>query len=137
MNAHSNDLRQRILNYSLNHSVRKTARTFQVSPDTVHRLKKLFYSTSSIIPLPPQRVYPHAVSPEGELFIQALLLDEVDLTLEELCTRYENTYGVRVGLTTMHHTLKRLKISYKKKRSMIPRETAMSPEKKSFVISIS
>jgi transposase len=115
MNVHSMDLRRRILNHALFHSIRETARTFQVSPDTVYRLKKLFHDTGDIVPRP-VRVNPvRAVSPEGELYLQALLLEQVDLTLEELCRRYEDTYGVRVGLTTMHNTLKRLKLTYKKK----------------------
>ena len=114
MNAHSNDLRQRILNYALTHSIRETARIFQVSPDTVHRLKKLYFGTGSVAPLPPKVVHAHAVSPEGELFIKVLLLEDVDLTLYELCARYENTYGVRVGITTMHNTLQRMNISVKK-----------------------
>jgi transposase-like protein len=50
MNAHSKDLRQRILNHALTHSIRQTARLFQVSPDTVYRLKKLYYKTGDITP---------------------------------------------------------------------------------------
>ena len=50
MNVLSKDLRQRILNYALTHPVRLTARIFQVSPNTVHLLKKLWYETGSIEP---------------------------------------------------------------------------------------
>ena len=115
MNALSKDLRQRIFNYALNHSVRKTARTFHVSPNTVHLLKKLFYETGGIEPRSCKAVHAHAVSPEGELYLQALLLEEADLTLERLCELYGQAYGVRVGVTTMHFTLKRMGLSYKKK----------------------
>jgi len=121
MNAHSKDLRQRILNYALTHSVRHTARIFQVSPDTVYRLKKLYYETGDIVPHSPQVVPARAVSPEGELYLQVLLLEDVDLTLEELCERYEKAYGVRVGITTMHNTLKRLNLTYKKKTVYDPK----------------
>ena len=48
MIAHSKDLRQKILNCALSHSVRKTARRFQVSPNKVHLLKKLFYETGGV-----------------------------------------------------------------------------------------
>jgi transposase len=48
MNAHSKDLRQRILNHALTHSIRETARIFHVSPNMVYRLKKLFCETGGI-----------------------------------------------------------------------------------------
>jgi transposase len=114
MNVHSIGLRRRILNHALFHSIRETARIFQVSPDTVYRLKKLFHDTGDIVPRLVQARPVRAVSPEGELYLKVLLLEKVDWTLEELCSRYEEAYGVRVGLTTMHNTLKRLKLTYKK-----------------------
>ena len=122
MNALSKDLRQRIFNYALTHSVRKTARIFHVSPNTVHLLKKLFYETGGLEPRPCKAVHAHAVSPAGELFLQALLLEDVDLTLEELCGLYRQTYGVRVGVATMHLTLKRMGYTYKNKD--LPRSEA-------------
>ena len=45
MNALSKDLRQRILNHALTHSVCQTARAFRVSPNTVHLLKKFYAET--------------------------------------------------------------------------------------------
>ena len=67
MNALSKDLRQRILNYALTHPVRQTAAIFQVSPDTVQRLKNLYYETGDIVLPAVHAVHEHAVSPEGEL----------------------------------------------------------------------
>jgi transposase len=124
MNALSIDLRQRILNYALTHPVRTTARRFQVSPNTVHLLKKLFYETGGIEPRPCHAVHDHAVSPAGELYLQALLLEEVDATLERLCELYRQAYGVRVGVTTMHLTLRRMGLSYKKKTFHDPKKDA-------------
>jgi len=115
MNALSKDLRQRILNHALIHSVRQTARAFRVSPNTVHRLKKLYYETGGIEPRASKAVHAHAVSPEGELYLQTLVQEDVDSTLEQFCERYQQAYGVRVGVTTMHNTLKRLGYTYKKK----------------------
>lgn len=136
MSVLSKDLRQRILNYALTHPVRQTARIFQVSPDTVHRLKKLYYETGGVVPRPSRAVHAHAVSPEGELYLQTLLLDDVDLTLGQLCDRYEEAYGVRVGTTTMHETLKRLNYSYKKKTFHDPkRDTDQAKDEKSIYIS--
>jgi transposase len=114
MNALSIDLRKRILNYALLHPVRPTAELFQVSPDTVHRLKQLYYATGDVAPRPARAVHAHSVSPQGELYLQLLLSEAVDLTLGELCDRYEQAYGVRVGVSTMHGTLKRMGYSRKK-----------------------
>lgn len=118
MNVLSKDLRRRVLNYALTHPIRQTAKIFQVSPDTVWRLKKLYHETGDINVHHVQAVHEHAVSPEGELYLQTLLRERVDLTLAQLCDRYEEVYSVRVGVTTMHNTLKRLGYSFKKKLSV-------------------
>jgi transposase len=115
MNALSNDLRQRILNYALTHSVRQTAGIFQVSPNTVHCLKKLYYETGGVAPRPCLAVHEHAVSPEGEMYLKMLINEDVDLTLAQLCDHYEDIYGVRVGVSTLHNTLKHLGLTLKKK----------------------
>ena len=115
MKAYSHDLRVRIFNYSLTHSVRETARVFQVSPNTVYLLKKLFIETGSLEPRESQREIPHLITPEGELSISLWISEDNDLTLEELCDRYEQDYGIRVSITTMHNTLKQLNITRKKK----------------------
>jgi len=47
--------------------------------------------------------------------VSLLLSKEIDLTLEELCNRYEQAYGVRVSIGTMYNTLERLNITRKKK----------------------
>ncbi len=124
MNAHSNDLRRRVLNYSITHSLRQTAGIFQVSINTVRQIKKLYYETGGVAPRPPQAVHAHAVSPEGELFLKVILLEDVDMTLDELCERYEKTFGVRVGITTMHNTLERLNITFKKKTFYDPKRNS-------------
>jgi transposase len=98
----------------LTHSVRETARIFQVSPSTVQELRRLFCETGTLNPRPPGAARPRSVSPEGELFLQVLLRETVDLTLEELCAQYAEAYGVPVSVATMHATLKRLKITRKK-----------------------
>lgn len=115
MNAYSNDLRQRIFNYSLNNSIRKTAQVFNVSASMVFNLKKLFNETGSIIPRESTYKYPHLISEEGEMYLKALLSGEHDLTLEEIIDNYAEIYGVRVCVGTMFNTLKKLNLTYKKK----------------------
>ena len=66
--------------------------------------------------------------PEGELYLKSLLLDEVDLTLERLCELYQEAYGVRIGVTTMHFTLKRMGLTYKKKTFHDPKKNKEGAE---------
>jgi hypothetical protein len=61
------------------------------------------------------------VSPEGELYLQALLRETVDLTLEDLCARYTETYQVSVSPSTMHATLKHLKVTRKRTSHSAPK----------------
>jgi len=76
----------RIFNYSLNHSVRATARLFRVSPNTVYLLKKLFVETGSLQPRTPTHDPPYAISTEGEMHLRLLHSANVDMTLENSAT---------------------------------------------------
>ena len=122
MNVYSNDLRQKILNYSLNNSIRETAKVFGVSPDTVYRIKKLFFETNSIIPRKPIREYTRLISEEGEMYLKRLISEKSDLTLEEIINDYAEKYGIRVSMGTMFNTLEKLNITYKKKSFSDPKK---------------
>lgn len=122
MNAYSHDLRIRIFSYSLTHSIRETARLFQVSPNTVYLLNQLFIETGSLDPRENRCERPHLITAEGELYLGLLISEENDLTLEELCNRYEQVYGTRVSIGTMHNTLKRLNFTRKKKTFSDPKK---------------
>ena len=124
MKPYSLDLRSKIYNYSLTHTIRETARIFGVSPDTVHLLRKLFIKTGSLSPRERSSEYPHLITPTGETYLQLLLDKEVDLTLEELCNRYEDAFGIRVSIGTMYNTLKLLNITRKKKTFSDPKKSS-------------
>jgi transposase len=79
MTRYSLDLRRRIFGYSLSHSVRETAQVFRVSPSTVQALRQLFIETGQLDPRPPGAARPRVVSEEGELYLQLLLRENVDL----------------------------------------------------------
>jgi len=123
MKPYSLDLRIRIHNYSLTHTIRETGVVFNVSPDTVHLLRKLFIETGSLNPRESSYKYPHLITPAGEAYLQSLLAKEVDLTLEELCNRYEDTFGIRVSTGTMYNTLEQLNITRKKKTFSDPKKS--------------
>ena len=123
MKPYSYDLRIRIYNYSLTHSIRKTAAVFSVSPNTVLLLKKLFIETGSLNPRDRSFQPPHLITPKGEIYLQLLLDNEVDLTLEELRERYEKKFGILVSIGTMYNTLKNLNITRKKKTFSDPKKS--------------
>jgi transposase len=135
MTMYSKDLRQRILNYGLVHSVRQTAKLFQVSPTTVQSLKQLYYETGGITPhernISPDRL----ISTEGELWLQAILVETPDLSLAELCDRYYDIYRIRVSPSTMYNTVTRFGYSFKKKTFYDPeRDTVLAAEEKTSYI---
>lgn len=135
MKPYSLDLRTRIYNYSLTHTIRETGKVFSVSPDTVHLLRKLFIETGSLNPRESSYEYPHLITPAGEAYLQSLLAKEVDLTLEELCNRYEDTFGIQVSIGTMYNTLEQLNITRKKRPFLIPKKAPMKlRQKKKFMI---
>lgn len=114
MNALSIDLRQRILNFSLTHSITQTVGIFQVSRDTVRRLRNLYYETGDVVPAPVKADHWKAISPEGEIYLKAYVLEHPDATLERLCEHYGLVYGTIPGVTTMHNALKRIGLTRKK-----------------------
>ena len=138
MKPYSLDFRNRIYNYSLTHTIRETAKIFNVSPDTVHLLRKLFIETGSLSPRERSSEYPHLITPTGETYLKLLLDKEVDLTLEELCNRYEDDFGIRVSIGTMFNTLKLLNITRKKKTFSDPKKGSdeVKSKKESYDIQI-
>ena len=123
MKPYSYDLRIRLYNYSLTHSIRETARIFRVSPNTVYLLKQLFIETGSLNPRECQFEHPHLITAEGEIYLQLLISEEPDLTLETLRNRYEETYGIRVSIGTLYNTLERLNLTRKKKTFSDPKKS--------------
>ena len=122
MKPYSHDLRVRILEYSLTHTAKETARIFQVGINTVFLLKKLFYEEGNLNPRVNNNKYYHLITPDGEIYLECLISEENDLTLDELRDRYEAAYNVRVSIGTMHNTLRHLNITRKKSPFLIQRK---------------
>lgn len=125
----SEDLKSRILTHSMNFSIRKTAKTFRVSPNTVFLIKKSFIETGEIDVKKPKKERTRLISPEGELFLAATIAKEPDLTLEELCDIYYQAYQIKVSIGTMFNAIAKLNITYKKKHFSDPRKNATGAKK--------
>jgi transposase len=115
MKPYSYDLRVKVLHYSFTHSILDTATTFGIGTNTVFLLKKLYDETGDVQPRKSQRIYERLITTEGETFLQALILTEPDLSINDLRNTYEEKFGVYVSHGTMVNALKRLNLTYKKK----------------------
>ena len=118
MKAYSIDLRKRVLvaydsgKYSLNH----IAEQFQVTTRWIQKLRQQRKQEGSIAPRSPNKgrkpVFQGENLGELERFIEA----HPDATLEETKQYFPGV--VECSIVTIHNTLKRLDIHYKKKRCM-------------------
>jgi len=113
--AYSIDLRERVLKeIDGGMSTEDAARKYSVSISWAYSLKKLRRETGSIAPKkhhggPKLKLAPY------EKEVRQLVADHADATLEELHAMLPNKDDVTV--VTLHNFLKRLKISWKKRRS--------------------
>lgn len=85
-------------------------------------LKKSFAKTGDLAPKTPGCQHARKITEEGEFYLMTLLETDVDMTLSELCDRYADVFDVRVEITTMHETLKRLGITRKRKSFYDPKK---------------
>ena len=124
--AYSVDLRERILkDCDSGLSSEDAARKYSVSIASVYSWRKQRRETGSIAPKEYRRGQKPKLEPyENE--VRQLVADHPDATLVELHALLPNRENVTVP--TLHNFLKRLKISWKKKRFVPPNDTAkMSP----------
>ena len=74
------------------------------------------------------KVYRRGMKPKvdkaGEDYLQGVLLQVPELTLRELCVRYEEHVGLPVSTSTMDRTLRRLHLTRKKSSIKIHKEPA-------------
>jgi transposase len=115
--AYSVDLRERVLANLEEESMRRTAKRFRMSLSSVYRIKRHYEETGQLKAKTPRGRLP-AINEQGEAWVRALIHRESDLTLATLCERYEQSQGRKVSKSAMDRTLKRMRISLKKRRSM-------------------
>lgn len=89
---------------------------------SVYRIKRHYEQTGQLkAKTPPLRYLRRrlpAINEQGEAWVRGLIHQESDLTLATLCERYEQSQGRKVSKSAMDRTLKRMRISLKKRRSM-------------------
>jgi transposase len=123
MKAYSMDLRQRVYGVLEKESIRCTAARFEVSEMFIYSLKKRYREAGTLAPRGHSGGQRRRVDEAGSRYLQQVLAKAPDLTLHELCRRYEDKFGQRVSKSAMDRALKRLEITRKKRHSVIPNAT--------------
>ena len=118
---YSNDLRIRVIQAikSGKQSKPEVARHFSVSSHFVYSLWAHYQETGSVKPKQIGGYVKPKVDKVGEEHIKEWLATDVDLTLEQLCNRYEEHFSIRMGTSSMDRALKRANITVKKKAHTI------------------
>jgi transposase len=120
MKPYSNDLRRRLVAaYETNtYSQSKVAELFGVSLATVKNLLRRHRETGSPDALPHAGGKQPSLDDKARGFVQDLLKQDNDLSLEELCQRVARAYRKRVSRPTMCRVVQALGLPRKKSRSM-------------------
>ena len=103
-------LRKRIVDAYLagEGSLRDIAKRFLVSPTTVKAYLRLHQETGKLLPRVHNRGRKPAVSTKQLSLVKALLEEQPDMTLAELCTAFRKKTGQRVSSTSMHRAIKKI-----------------------------
>lgn len=110
----SMDLRRRIVEaVAHGSSIREAARRFAVSPSAAIKLMQRVRATGSAAP---DRYGGHRrpILDPHQAELERLVAVQPDRTLAELQSRLEQRCGIKVGLSTLHNTLRRLGLRHKK-----------------------
>ena len=113
---YSLDLRQKIVDAYARGDISQDslAQQFGVARSFVQKLLKQQRETGSIAPKKRSQQTPAKLQEEHQVIIRQLLLENNDSTLAELCEELEKRTSIRVAISTMHRTLKRMGYSFKK-----------------------
>ena len=117
MRAYSIDIRERVIENLDQESMRKTAKRFRVSDYFVYRLKQRYREAGTLAPRPHGGGHGPLVDEAGGEFLRGVLTEAPELTLNELCARYEVKFARKVSKSSMDRALRRLDLTRKKRPS--------------------
>ena len=120
MRAYSIDIRERVIENLEHESMRKTAKRFRVLEYFVYRLKQRYREAGTLVPKPHGGGQGPLVDEAGGEFIRTVLAEASDLTLNELCERYEGRFAGKVSKSSRDRALRRLDLTRKKRPSTTP-----------------
>ena len=117
MSGISLDLRQRIVEaYEQKEgSMRCIGKRFKVGKNTVLRLIKQKRETDDLTPKAKGGSKPKQTTPENQILISKILLEQNDATLSELCDLMFAETGKPISISSMHRLIEKIGWTYKKK----------------------
>ena len=117
MKAYSVDLRQKIIeaHNQKEGSQRQLAKRFRVSLSFIENLLKRYRTNGTLEPRAHGGGRVAKLSIEQEQVLVALVAEDNDAILVELCARLDEQTGVRVSRATMGRIVQKLKLTRKKK----------------------
>jgi transposase len=113
---YSNDLRNKIiLTIEGGKTKSQAARLFSVSTSFVSNLCKQYKETGCVQAKKIGGKRPLKITAEGLAHLKEWIFNNPSLTLDELSQQYEEHFGMSISRSTIDTTLKRNKITFKKK----------------------
>ena len=123
MEAYSMDLRERVLAAcDAGHGTKEVACVFDVSQAWVRRLKQRRRDWGTIEPLPRNSGRKPALDEPARQRLRELVRQDPDATLEEL----RSQLGVRLSISSLWETLRKLRLPFKKSRCMRQSRTGLT-----------
>ena len=116
MKAYSVDLRQKIIDAhnQQEDSQRQLAKRFRVSLTFIENLLKRYRTDGTVEPLAHGGGQVAKLTREQQAVLAALVEEDNDAILVELCDRLEERVGVRISRATMGRYAQKLKLTRKK-----------------------
>ncbi|QBQ54931.1 transposase [Nitrosococcus wardiae] len=114
---YSLDLRQKVIEAYRNKegSIRQLATRFKLSKNTVSGFLRRFRETGTVHPKRREGVgHPAKIDEPRAQYLAEVLQREPDLTLQELCQRFEVRFGETISTSAMDRGLKKHRITRKK-----------------------
>jgi transposase len=111
------DLRQRIISayQGKEGSLQQLAKRFKVSLSFIRDLTRRHRELGTIEPKPHGGGAVAKISTEHLPLLTALVNEQPDMLLTELCTRFAQKTNIEVSISTMHRAIQSLNLTFKKK----------------------
>jgi transposase len=124
MNAYSPDLRIRVIKAYINKegTQEEIGKRFSVSRNTVYNWVKAYKETGKTKPKEYKSGRKSKISGNNLLVLKKITEDYPDATLEEYSEYYYKQTGIKVSTTCVIRALKRLGLTRKKSKFMLPKE---------------
>jgi len=111
-------------------TILEIAERFKVSESTVKRIARRYKETGSVEVYIYNAGRHELIDDKGKATLKKIIASSPDLTLRELQEKYESIHKIKPVLTVFHNTLKKMKLTYKKKSKFAQQQLREDVKKK-------